>query len=247
MNKIATDLQVLETKKYGKFSFLDGNRPLKEFHLKFLGASISKRDLRIPIIVNEKFQIIDGQHRFQVLRDLNLPIPYIIKKGFTLDEVHVLNTNRKNWSTTEFMHSYADLGFEEYIRYREFYKKYKFGHHESMAMLSKGSLGGIVQFVERFKEGEFVVKDYDKGIEWAEMITMVKDFYLGYKRRYFVLTMIRLFNHKDYVHAEFLSRLRYQRDRLYDMTSVNSYLRIIEDIYNYRRSEKVSFYQNLKA
>ena len=34
------------------------------------------------IIVNENYEIIDGQHRFEVIKELNLPLRYIICEGY---------------------------------------------------------------------------------------------------------------------------------------------------------------------
>lgn len=240
--------QVFKTKNYSKFKFLSGNRPLKSSHLKRLMASFEIKDLEIPIIVNEEFEIIDGQHRFEVQKKLGYPIVYILKKGYQLPEVHILNTSRRNWTMKDFMDSYADLGMKEYVKYREFWKKYRFGHKETLQMLLgyNGQPGDGA--VATFRDGEFKVNNLEKAEENAEKIVMVKEFYFGYKRRFFVNAMLRLFGHSDYDHVEFLLKLRYLRDRLYDATSTNRYLRLIEEIYNYRRQgKKIPLYLDLRV
>lgn len=247
MDDKLADVQVFETTDYGKFTNIDGNREIKKSHLKFLTTSFEKKDLGIPVIVNENFEIIDGQHRMLVFEELGLRVLYIMKKGFKLEEVHILNTNKSNWTMNNFMNSYADLGKKHYVTYREFHDKYKFGHYESIIMLSGGISNAVNGSVlVPFKEGEFEVIDYDKGVDWADRLTMVGEFYQGFKMRPFVIAMMRLFNYPGYNHTEFLSKLRAQRDMLYDVRNVNSYLRLIEDIYNYRRSAKTAFYQDLK-
>lgn len=241
--------QVFKTKDYNKFKFLSGNRPLKTSHLKRLKASFEARDLEVPIVVNEKLEIIDGQHRYEVQKELGFPIVYVVKKGYGLKEVHTLNTSRKNWGIKEFMNSYADLGMEEYVRYREFWKKYKFGHKETLQMLLGLFYTPGSNWVEPFMDGKFKIKNLEKAEESAEKILMVKEFYpFGYRRRMFVLTMLRLFSCPEYNHTEFLSKLRYQRTRLEDEKSVNEFLKSIDEIYNYRRQgKKISFYWELRT
>lgn len=54
--------KLYETKDYSKFKFLKGNRAIKE--KRSLIESIEKSGILVPIDVNEKFEIIDGQTRF---------------------------------------------------------------------------------------------------------------------------------------------------------------------------------------
>lgn len=241
--------QIFKTKDYNKFKFLSGNRPLKTSHLKRLKASFELKDLEVPIVVNEKFEIIDGQHRYEVQKELELPVLYIQKKGYGLKEVHVLNTSRKNWGIKDFMNSYADLGMEQYIKYREFWKKYKFDHKASISMLLNYKSVSVGHGeIENFMDGKFKIVNLEKAEEIAEKILMVKDFYLGYRRRFFVGTMMRLLSYPEYNHMEFLTKLKYQRDKLYDAPTINHYLKLIDEIYNFRRhGKKISFYWELRV
>lgn len=241
--------QVFETTNYSKFKFLSGNRPLKRHHLNRLKASFEIRDLQVPIVVNENFEIVDGQHRYEVQKELGLPVVYIKKSGFGLKEVHTLNTSRRNWGIKDFMNSYADLGMEEYVEYREFWKKYKFGHKETLQMLLGLTYTPGPNWIEPFYDGRFKIKDLEKAEENAEKILMVRDFYpYGYRRRMFVLAMLRLFLHPEYDHVEFLLKLKYQREKLYEANTVDGYLELIENIYNYKRQgKKVSFKWELKT
>lgn len=254
MNNTESVVKVHETSDYAKFKVLKGNRPLKKAHLRFLRESISEHgDLGTPIIVNDEFEIIDGTHRKAALEELGLPVQYIQKKGFGLLQVHVLNTNRKNWSMTEFMNCYADLGKKHYIKYKEFYLKYEFAQTMTLAIIEGVTGGGGSASkqsggTESFKRGEFIFKNPEAAEDRAEKIIMLKDIYYGYKKSLFVQAMLRLFRFKDYNHSEFVSKLKYQLDKLLiEPSTVNGYLRIFEDIYNYRRQgKKVSFYQDLK-
>lgn len=254
MNDTKSKAEVFETSDYARFKVLSGNRPIKPSHLKFLKASISEHgDLGVPIITNEDFEIIDGQHRKAALEELGLPVQYIVKKGFKLPQVHVLNTNRKNWNMTEFMNCYADLGKKYYIRYKEFYLKYGFPQSITFSIIIGYAVGAAPHIrsgisLDSFKRGEFIFKNPEEAEDRAEKIIMLKDIYYGYKKSFFVHAMLRLFRFEDYNHSEFVSKLKYQLDKLLiEPNSVNGYLRIFEDVYNYKRQgKKVSFYQDLK-
>ena len=76
------------TKDYDMFSYVIGNRDIVNKHVKDLSSHIEQRDLNIPIIVNEKMEVCDGQHRLEAYKALDLPVHYIIKEGLTLFRFH---------------------------------------------------------------------------------------------------------------------------------------------------------------
>lgn len=233
--------QVLMTNDYDMFQTIEGNREVNKLHVKRLKDSISEKYITVPIIVNEKNQIIDGQHRFQSAKELEKPVYYIKVNGLGLKDVHRLNTNTKNWTADAYLDGYCRLGKEDYIMYREFKNKYGFGHNETNAILSnKQRMGGSKN--QAFKDGVFKIVDYNQAVKNAEKITMVKQFYDGYRRRAFVYAMLDLFQNPNYNHAEFLNKLSFQSRSLVDCTDVQQYLTLIEEIYNYKRNKQNRVY-----
>jgi len=233
--------QVLMTNDYDMFQTIEGNREINKLHVKRLKDSISEKYITVPIIVNEKNQIIDGQHRFQSAKELEKPVYYIKVNGLGLKDVHRLNTNTKNWTADAYLDGYCRLGFQDYIMYREFKNKYGFGHNETNAILSnKQRMGGSKN--QAFKDGVFHIVDYNQAVKNAEKITMVKQYYDGYRRRAFVYAMLDLFQNPNYNHAEFLNKLSFQSRSLVDCTDVQQYLTLIEEIYNYKRNKQNRVY-----
>ena len=231
---------VNKTNDYNMFSFIDGNRNINEGQLTRLTKSIEDNYIPIPIVVNEKKQIIDGQHRYTVVKSLNKPVYYIEIEGLRLAEVHTLNTIAKNWSHDDYMNSYADKGIGAYIKYREFKNKYNFSHNDSLALLNGIRTGGSLW--QQFKDGLLTITSYNNAVNKADKITMIKEYYDGYKRRAFIFAMMRVFNNKEYNHTEFLKKLSYQSTKLVDCTKAVEYLALIEEIYNYKRKNKVRLY-----
>lgn len=249
-------IKVFQTLDYARFKDLIGNRPLRLAHVERLKESILEHgDLGTPTIINEKFEMIDGQHLKKAREDLKLPVLYIIKPGFGLKEIHVSNSNRKNWTMTEFMNCYADLEMKHYVKFKEFNKKYEFPISTSLTIVLGWLPSGESKVISRtgssvnsFRRGEFIFKNQEQAEDRAENIMMLKDIYYGYKKSLFVRAMVRMFNFKDYNHSEFVLKLKQNVDKLFiEPSTVNGFLRIFEDIYNYRRQgKKVSFFQDLK-
>jgi hypothetical protein len=235
--------QVYTTNDYSKFKFIDGNRTINKLHLNRLKKSMEEKYIDVPIIINEHKEIIDGQHRFLSAWDLGLPIKYIQIDGLKLQDVHRLNTNTKNWTADSYLEGFCKLGLPDYLTYKDFKNKYGFGHNETTALLKncKRFHGGGSN---DFKDGTFKIVDYSLAIKNAEKIHMVSKYYDGFKRRAFVYCMLDLFENPDYNHAEFLNKLSFQSVKLQDCTTVEQYLCLIEDIYNFKRNKqsKVRFY-----
>ena len=193
-------------------------------------------------MVNEKFEIIDGQHRFLISQELNLPINYIISKNYGLNEVQILNANMKNWQTVDYVNGYCDLGFKDYIIYRDFVNKYDFQGQVAVLLLSGEEAygNGKENPATRFKEGKFKVKDLDNANKMAEKIMMIEPYYKGYLRRSFVFALIGMFKNENFEFTEFIAKLKQQPTTMQDCTSRTQYEVLIEEIYNYRRREKVN-------
>lgn len=110
---------VVKTKEYGIFKTLRGNRPLNRSHIKKLKKSIENNNhLNLhPIIVNQNFEVIDGQHRLECARQLDTDIFYI--KSDTINDEHLIecNVNQKSFEVENYIDYFAiKEGKPEYIQ-----------------------------------------------------------------------------------------------------------------------------------
>lgn len=233
-------MRVHETKNYDKFSFIKGNRPINKAHLKRLEKSYEDSGPLVAItITNEKFWIIDGQHRFIIHKKLGLPISYITKQGYGLSHVHIYNQNSSDWNTTQFMNSYADMGMEEYKVYRFFKNRYAFGHGETMTLLSGNSNARSKFHYDKFKKGKFEIIDLAFAQEVADKIRDFGEYYEGFKRRAFIFAVLSIVRTvQGYDHSQMLHKLSYQSNKLQDQVKKEHYLSVLEKIYNYRTRTK---------
>ena len=108
---------VYETADYDKFIKLEGNRSVLERRVARISNSIEQVGYRTnPIIVNRKFEIIDGQGRYEACKEKGLPIQYVIDPNAGLEECVALNLGQTNWRPIDYVESYARQGVEDYAR-----------------------------------------------------------------------------------------------------------------------------------
>ena len=227
-------MEIKSTTDYSLFKALKGNRVVNQKHVQKLINSMRKKMHHSPIQVNEKMEIIDGQHRLEARKAIGAPIEYYISKGADISTVQDLNTNSEDWKIDDYLHSYISKGIKDYIIYKQFLDSYKFNHKITMYLLTNNA-GGCS---EDFNSGNFKIKDIEKAAEIASKLNIVGGYYDGYKRRTFCYAFVRCLNNSKFSFEEFIAKLAYQRSKIYDCAKVEQYLEIIEEIYNYKRSAK---------
>ena len=234
---------VMKTKDYARFKTLGGNRQLNELHLKRLLTSVMVKNLLFanPILVNEKFEIIDGQHRFAVCQDLGFPIHYLLVENLGLSDVQTLNANTKNWKLEDYIDGYCDMGLQEYCYLKSKMTKTGLGVSTLLAIFAAGGTSG--QTMYGVKEGELKLLHKNRGLVLLEWIKNWLNFYPGADRRTFVLALVQLYNVQEYNHEKMMQKIQYQSTKLVDCTNTKTYLALLEEIYNYKeRGEKLRFF-----
>jgi hypothetical protein len=239
------------------FKTLEGNRIVNKLHVRRLKESFQESYLLSPIIVNEKFQIIDGQHRFEAAKQVGLPIYFLIAPNYGLKEVQMLNENMKNWKKEDYLNAYCDLKHPEYLKFRNFMRKFpEFGilacetiltgklnggneNGRSAELKSESNRQGHYS-IRYFQEGELTIPNYELAVENAKKILMIKPYYEGFNRPHFVRAMIGIFRIEYYNHLKFIERLNSNPLSLQNCSNVTQYKLLIEDVYNFRSREKVS-------
>lgn len=108
-------MQIKTTRDYSLFQTQTGNRKISQSHVRdFIKLIQDGKFLPTPIIVNEKFEIIDGQHRFIALRETNQLVYYVVVDKSNLQTTIDLNRNSKNWVPMDYISSYAEQGNLDY-------------------------------------------------------------------------------------------------------------------------------------
>ena len=223
------------TKDYGMFSFIKGNRPIDNAHVNRLIVSFKEKTIFDPIKVNEKMEIIDGQHRFLAMKALGIEVPYFVIPGLSLPDVHRLNNNKKNWSNDDHANSYVVLGKKDYTTYLEFRKKYGFQHRDSVSMLAGGKNRNLTY---EFQNGLFEVKDLMGANKIASQITEIGQHYKRYKRSAFVGALLKLFTTDRFDYPTLLYKVGEQTERMKNQVTVEENYNMLVKIYNFSLSTK---------
>ena len=234
---VNTSNQVHTTTDYFLFKPIEGNRNKNLLHINRLKKSMAENYLFTIIIVNERYEIIDGQHRFDVIQELKLPLHYIICKGYGLNEVHILNQNSKNWSCHDYLEAYCNLGYTEYVDFKRFIDKHEINIQIGMYLLSGSDTADMGK---KFNSGQFKIKNLQESENIMDKLHLCGTYFRHYKMRWFVFAMVRLFKKPQFEFTEFLQKLKIQPTALQVCNDVNQYVSLIEEIYNYRRREKVN-------
>ena len=246
--------KVYRTSDLSIFKQIDGNRIPNLQHVKRLSQSIISNGMKCnPILVNEKMQVIDGQHRLMAAQESDSFIYYIVIDGYSLNEVHTLNLNQKNWSKKDFMEGYAKMGVDSYVKLSKFTTiNNDFSFSDCVALCSNLSTsssscitqsirgGKAMNLVEVFESGTWKGKNFELAQDWANKIRMVRPYYKGYNRSAFVGTMIGLFTNDNFNFNEFLHKASLQPTALVDCSSREQYKVLIEDIYNWKSRTKTN-------
>ena len=235
--------QVYKTKDYSKFKSKEGNRNLNELHLKRLTESIKENDLlhANPILVNEKYEIIDGQHRFNVCRQLGKTVHYMKVKSLGLSDIQMLNANSKNWKLQDYIDGYCSMGMSEYCYLKNLLKTTGLGITHLIAIFAYGGMSGTAQ--HDLRRGELKLTNKNRGLIILQWLNDWEKVYTGARRRTFVLSILRLYETNGYSHKKMMQKMKYQSAKLVDCTNTKTYLALLEEIYNFKeRGEKLRFF-----
>ena len=237
------------TTDYDSFKYLKGNRPVNTAHVKSLTKSISQSNLLAynPIIVNDKMEIIDGQHRLEVAKQLGTPVSYVIAPAANLEDVTLLNNNLKVWGMDRWVESYIDRGYPEYLKLKEFKEKYDFAY-VPCAVLLKGLARAQGKTNQELREGNFTITHKDWGNETAEKIIQMTP-YLWIQTKSRARTHIAGFDRalvmalatafKVITSENLIKKLKAQNKLIERRSGRVDYLLEIEEIYNQDETKPV--------
>lgn len=230
--------KVLKTKNYGMFKFRKDNRGIIIPHVKELTRSMKERGW-VPgslIIVNEKMDVIDGQHRLISASQLGIQVEYLVMKGLGEEEMVGQNVGGRNWTKYDFLDSFVKKNNYNYVTLNKFLNKYPEFNITEMMMFLSNSYTSVDK--SQFVNGGFKVRNESIAIQWIESITKLKPlFEKGYNKSHFVRALVKLLSTKKDVFNmdEFVHKVKLRPGSIFICSNVEQYLLMIENIYNFNR------------
>lgn len=245
MNKIQNGKKVgeiYETKDYSIFKFREDNREVNVNHVKKLANRMKENGWLSSSVVtlNGSGEVIDGQHRVKAAMSVNCPIRYKVTRGAGSEEMTAMNTLQKNWSPFDHLHKFVTKGNPHYITFNNFVNEFPMFKYTEVAMLLNNTLSTIKR--DTFESGEYVVKNEKKARLWASYILQLKPYFEKYyTKAIFVRAFIKVVsNKKEFVFEDFLHKVKLRPMMLVACGTVDQYVEMIENIYNYKRANKVN-------
>jgi hypothetical protein len=242
-------LNIYQTTDYDMFKPMVGNRQLDPYNIKQLIESMNQHGyLTSIVVVNEKMEVADGQHRIEAARETGTKVLYVIAKGYDLSEVQVLNSFGKKWTRAEYLESYCARGVESYLKIRAFHQMYPMltlGTILNILALSSSAEGANTKRVKNsnirqktFESGEFVIENIEFSVEIADHLCQFADYYNGYNKKCFASAIVAFMKNKNYVPSEMIHKVSLQPASLVHCATEMQYKEMLEGIYNYKRKTK---------
>lgn len=144
------------TYNYDQFSFEEWNREIDDRNLKRLAKKVEKEGWRkLPILVDTKGRVYDGQHRLLFAKQNHLPVYYTVISGLQKKDCQIMNTTQKKWEAKDYIHFYASNGDENYKKLEQLCTEYNYPASLIINALKSRGYGGVQQ--QRLKDGYFML------------------------------------------------------------------------------------------
>jgi len=154
------------TKNWSAMTFLKDNRDIDDGDVKRLAESIKNEGQLQPIVLNEKWEIIEGQHRVHACQLLDIPILYVISVGATIKQTIVMNNNQKSWRNKDYLKCFSHKNHKNSAEYKKigaFIDEYGLNFSVSINLLAgnenkKSSFTGAERHGKLLKKAIFRLK-----------------------------------------------------------------------------------------
>lgn len=239
---------VFETEDYGKFVLAEWNRRTDEQRVTKIKSSIAEIGFRMnPIIVNDNFEVIDGQGRLKACQELGIPVKYVVDRDAGVLECQTMNMHQTNWSITDYMRCYASMGNDSYKALCRLCDTYTFVNPNMVAGIAIGAYASGGRTLTHVKKGTFRFESPEQVEHVEALLKTLKEFspyvaHVGGRRGFMYLALAFIIDHGARV-----DRLLNNFKRLYPTILPCANMRIALDeltrVYNqYARHGKANFY-----
>lgn len=236
--------KIQSTDNYDKFKFCEFNRKIDKNHVKKLLTSISSNNLLefCPILVDNKMQIIDGQHRLMAAKELNLPIYYQIKEDAVDEDIVLLNASSKRWSLEDYVNYYAKKGKKNYQDIITLSEKYDLSVNVILNVFGKQYLGS-----REMKVGNLSALDMELAEarlkQLNELTALIKQYlntsYGSFvKNCRFLRSLIVFLSDDEIDFQDFKKRVYWRLNTIRVCSTLPEYMDMWNMIYSYRRRKE---------
>lgn len=231
-------VQTQVTSNYDEFVILGDNREIVDGHVKSIRKAFEEKGnitAKQPLLVNERMEIIDGQHRFNACKELGLPVYFTVHEGLTIADARSMNILHRSWKADDFALSYANGGNRQYQKYLELKEDYGFGHSIMMAYIVGENRKGMYNW---FRDGELTIEDEAAARVRLDKLTEAGEVLGGIANQYFAMAYLQVMRVRGFDQNRMIRKFRTCGDNyMRKFGSAVDYMRAMEEVYNYMTSE----------
>lgn len=172
---MSSDVPIIhKTRDYDKFTLIDTNRTITN-NRSLRNAIVKCNKLKFhPIVVNSNYQITDGQHRWNIAKELGIDLYYVIDPSPNVEDIQMMNIGNKNWTTDNHIEFFMKQDYEAYkniMMYKEIT-----GLNTTLIITTFAKRPRGLKY-DHFREGKMEMKfTHEKALQYAEAIGMIVDY-----------------------------------------------------------------------
>ena len=235
---------IMVTENYDMFKKIGGNRKLNKANYAKIVKSMKEEQLIIPIVVNEKYEIIDGQHRYTACKDLGKPVYFYMVRGYGLSQVKRANIASSNWKKENYLDMFVAENNEVYKEFEEIKERYDLNISNLLKIFAIVQEKQSARVGYEFENGTFTL---DGKMEVLRFLTALEDFnfFKFYKSNNFLIKITRLYFKSEYDHNKMKTKLITHRNSLEKRSTSDEYLVLLcNRIYSFGVTKNPIYYSS---
>ena len=226
-------MKIMETNNYQKFVLCSFNRDVKRTG--WLEASMLKYGwldaypLHVKRLLDGKFEIVAGHHRFFVARKLGIPVKYIEENQDV--SIHELEQATVHWSMRDWLDSHVRTGKDDYATLMEFHKRTGISISLCISLLSAYAPGGRLN--QMFKEGSFELGSIAHARVVGEIIIFCKGIDIKFARDKSFVAAVDKVVYAEGFDAEILkNKIAAHQELMTKQPSMRAYIDLLDFVFN---------------
>lgn len=232
---------IRKTYNYDKFKLLKCNRKLNQVNVQRLIHSFTEEQLLIPLLCNQNYEVIDGQHRLSVCKTLGKPVYYYKVNGYGMEQVKRANAASHNWTLNDHINAGIQNGNKNYLKFKSICDDYNISAILLIQIVT--TLTPITQreFRASISEQTLNMSNIDAVYKFLEDLQLFKSCGF-YTTGAFVKAFMKIYKAKWYSHEKMIKKFDiygYALERRADMKHYVTLL--LNDVYS-KGSRKPIYY-----
>lgn len=224
------------------------NRPIDVKRVADIARDVCERKNMLsayPVVVNERMEVIDGQHRIKAAQAAGVGVYYIVAPGLDVTDQAKANELTKSWTTLDWAGFWASRVDEpnhaQYARLLELHAEFPLVGFSTLVNFTQYGGWSRENGKQDFKVGRFEIKDEPAAITLA---TWYSDFRKSGLPNGGPLAsaVVMLYRNPDYDHDWMARRLLQYRSQVTACTNSREYLLSFQSLYNFDRPRRNRVY-----